>query len=182
MCNPGAEWVSAPFYTNWLTPLRHTFTLRPSPSKHFPFPTEPIFRFAIFVMGKCMPDPCRLHLGRNADSKLDPCADSKSRAKQFDAADLCLFTDIVISPKFELLTFDKYGGTTCPKSYLTMYCRKMALHAHDGALLIYFFQESLTEAALGWYLGLKLECVQTWTSLVESFHDQYKYNMDMAPD
>ncbi|RDX67765.1 hypothetical protein CR513_53317, partial [Mucuna pruriens] len=36
--------------------------------------------------------------------------------------------------------------------------------------------------ALIWYLGLKRECVQTWRSLAESFLDQYKYNMDMAPN
>ncbi|RDX77063.1 hypothetical protein CR513_42872, partial [Mucuna pruriens] len=60
--------------------------------------------------------------------------------------------------------------------------RKMALHAHDDALLIHFFQESLTGAALRWYLGLKRERVQTWRSLAESFLDQYKYNMNTTPD
>ncbi|RDX80383.1 hypothetical protein CR513_39075, partial [Mucuna pruriens] len=47
-----------------------------------------------------------------------------------------------------LPTFDKYRGTSCPKSHLTMYCRKMILHTHDDTLLIHFFQESLTGAAL----------------------------------
>ncbi|RDX76417.1 hypothetical protein CR513_43588, partial [Mucuna pruriens] len=99
----------------------------------------------------------------------------------FDAVGLCLVPNIVIPPKFELPVFDKYKGTTCPKSHLTMYCRKMAPQAHDDALLIHFFQESLTGIALEWYLGLKRERVQTWKSLVESFLDQHKYNMDMIP-
>ncbi|RDX87243.1 hypothetical protein CR513_31304, partial [Mucuna pruriens] len=33
----------------------------------------------------------------------------------------------------------------------------MALHAHDNALLIHFFQESLIGVALGWYLGLNMD-------------------------
>ncbi|RDX92280.1 hypothetical protein CR513_25609, partial [Mucuna pruriens] len=103
-----------------------------------------------------------------------------AKQSDFDAIGLCLVPNIVIPPKFELPTFDKYGGTTCPKSHLTMYCRKMAPHAHDDALLIHFFQESLTGMALRWYLGLKRERVQTWRSLAERFLDQYKYNMDMA--
>ncbi|RDX88720.1 hypothetical protein CR513_29650, partial [Mucuna pruriens] len=67
--------------------------------------------------------------------------DALEGAKQFDfdTADLCLVHNIVIPPKFELSTFDKYGGTTCPKSHLTMYCKKMAPYAHDDALLIQFF-------------------------------------------
>ncbi|RDX88918.1 hypothetical protein CR513_29420, partial [Mucuna pruriens] len=74
--------------------------------------------------------------------------DALQGAKQFDVTDLCLFPNIVIPPKFELPAFDKYGGTTSPKSHLTMYCRKMALHAYDDALLIHFFQEILTGATL----------------------------------
>ncbi|RDX67613.1 hypothetical protein CR513_53489, partial [Mucuna pruriens] len=70
----------------------------------------------------------------------------------FDAADLCLFPSIAIPPIFKLSTFDKYRGTSCPRSHLTMYCRKMTLHTHDDTLLIHFFQESLTGVTLRWYL------------------------------
>ncbi|RDX67419.1 hypothetical protein CR513_53710, partial [Mucuna pruriens] len=89
--------------------------------------------------------------------------DALEGAKQsnFDVASLCLVPNIVIPPKFKLPTFDKYGWTTCPKSHLTMYCKKMAPHAHDDALLIHFFQQCLTGMALGWYLGLKRERVLT---------------------
>ena len=38
-----------------------------------------------------------------------------------DMTDLCLVPD-VISPKFKVLDFDRYKGTTCPKNYLKMYC------------------------------------------------------------
>jgi len=48
-----------------------------------------------------------------------------------DAVGLCLVPDVVIPPKFKVPDFEKYKGTTCPKSHLTMYCRKMAAHAHN---------------------------------------------------
>ncbi|RDY03352.1 hypothetical protein CR513_13074, partial [Mucuna pruriens] len=60
--------------------------------------------------------------------------------------------------------------------------RKMTLHTHDDTPLIHFFQESLTGAALRWYLGLKSEHIPTWRSLAEGFLNQYKYNLDMALD
>ncbi|RDY11918.1 hypothetical protein CR513_03355, partial [Mucuna pruriens] len=101
---------------------------------------------------------------------------------RFDTVDLCLFPGIVIPPNFELPTFEKYRGTSCPRSHLAMYCRKMTPYTHDDTLLIHFFQESLTGAALKWYLGLRREHIPTWRSLAESFLNQYKYNMDMAPD
>jgi len=57
-----------------------------------------------------------------------------------DAVGLCLVPDVVIPPKFKVLEFEKYKGATCPKSHLTMYCRKMVVYSHDEKLLIHFFQ------------------------------------------
>ena len=65
-----------------------------------------------------------------------------------DAVGLCLVPDVVIPPKFKVPDFEKYKGTTCPKSHLTMYCRKMATHAHNEKLLIHCFQDSLRGVAL----------------------------------
>lgn len=42
-----------------------------------------------------------------------------------DATDLYLVPNVVISPKFKVPEFHTYKGTSCPKSHLTMYCRKM---------------------------------------------------------
>ncbi|RDX62512.1 hypothetical protein CR513_59144, partial [Mucuna pruriens] len=80
---------------------------------------------------------------------------------RFDVVDLCLFPSITIPPNFEPPTFDKYRGTSCPQSNLAMYCRKMTPYTHDDTLLIHFFQESLTGAALKWYLGLRREHIPT---------------------
>lgn len=64
-----------------------------------------------------------------------------------DALELCLVPNVAIPHKFKVPYFDKYDGTTCPRSHLIMYCRKMAACAHDDKLLIHFFQDSLTGAA-----------------------------------
>jgi len=56
-----------------------------------------------------------------------------------DAVRLCFVPDVVIPPKFKVLEFEKYKGATCPKSHLTMYCRKMVAHAHDEKLLTHIF-------------------------------------------
>ena len=54
--------------------------------------------------------------------------------------ELCLVLDVIISPKFKVLEFDKYKGTTCPKNHLKMYCQKMVAYAKDEKLLIHFFK------------------------------------------
>jgi len=43
-----------------------------------------------------------------------------------DATGLCLAPEVVISPKFKVPEFEKCRGTTCSKSHMIMYCRKMA--------------------------------------------------------
>ena len=42
-----------------------------------------------------------------------------------DVASLSLVRDVTIPHKFKVSKFEKYKGTTCPRSHLTMYCRKM---------------------------------------------------------
>ena len=56
-----------------------------------------------------------------------------------DMAELCLVPDVVIPPKFKVLDFDKYKGTTCPKNHLKIYCRKMEANVKDEKLLMHFF-------------------------------------------
>ncbi|XP_050939299.1 uncharacterized protein LOC127148916 [Cucumis melo] len=99
-----------------------------------------------------------------------------------DATQLCLISDVVIPPKFKTPDFEKYNGTTCPKSHLVMYCRKMSAYAHDDKLLIHCFQDSLVGPASRWYMQLDGSQVHRWKDLADSFLKQYKCNIDMAPD
>ena len=69
-----------------------------------------------------------------------------------DASKLYLILNIVIPAKFKVPDFEKYDGTSCPKSHLIMYCRKMAAYVNDEKMLIHVFQDSLTGVATRWYM------------------------------
>ena len=64
-----------------------------------------------------------------------------------DATELSLVLDLVIPSKFKVPNFAKYDWTSCPKKYLTMYCRKWAGYIGNEKLLIHCFQDSLIGSA-----------------------------------
>ena len=43
--------------------------------------------------------------------------------------ELFLVPNIITPPKFKVLDFDKYKGTTCPNNHPKMYCRKIRAYA-----------------------------------------------------
>ena len=86
-----------------------------------------------------------------------------------EAADLCLVPNVKIPHKFKVPSFEKYKGDSCPQSHLTMYARKMSTQKENQQLLIHYFQDSLTGAALRWYMGLDSEKVQTFRDLSKAF-------------
>jgi hypothetical protein len=70
------------------------------------------------------------------------------------AAKMCLVPNVVIPKKFRLPEFVKYTGNQCPVTHLKAYCNKMAEVVYDEKLLIHFFQDSLSDIALTWYIRL----------------------------
>jgi len=70
------------------------------------------------------------------------------------AAEMCLVPNVVIPKKFRVPEVVKYMGTQCPITHLKAYCNKMAEVVDDEKLLIHFFQDSLSDAALTWYMRL----------------------------
>ena len=96
--------------------------------------------------------------------------------------DMCLVPNVKIHAKFKVPEFEKYKGNTFPRAHLVMYVRRMSTHIDDQHLLIHFFQNSLTHAALKWYMSLDSASIHSFNDLGEAFIRQYKYNMDMAPD
>ncbi|KAI5418328.1 hypothetical protein KIW84_042827 [Lathyrus oleraceus] len=44
------------------------------------------------------------------------------------------------------------------------------------------FKDSLSDAALRWYMGLDSANIRSFNDLGEAFVKQYNYNVDMAPD
>jgi hypothetical protein len=98
------------------------------------------------------------------------------------AAEMCLVPNMVVPKKFRVLEFIKYTGTQCPMTHLKSYCNKMAEVVHDEKLLMHLFQDSLSGAALSWYMRLDNTKIRKWKDLVDAFVKQYKYNMDIASD
>ncbi|KAA0058862.1 Gag-pro-like protein [Cucumis melo var. makuwa] len=67
--------------------------------------------------------------------------------RNIDTTQLCLVRGLIIPAKFKVLEFDKYDGSSCPRSHLIMYCRKMAAHINNDKLLVHCFHDSLTGPA-----------------------------------
>src|SRR4030065_1196314 len=99
-----------------------------------------------------------------------------------DVHDLCLVPNIKLPPKFKVPEFVKYKGNTFPRTHLVMYVRKMSTYSNNHDLLVHYFQESLTDAALQWYVNLDSTKIRTFNDLAEAFVQQYKYNLDLTPD
>jgi hypothetical protein len=64
------------------------------------------------------------------------------------AAEMCLVPNVVVPKKFRVPELIKYTGTQCPVTHLKSHCNKMAEVVHDENLLMHFFQDSLSRAAL----------------------------------
>ena len=75
------------------------------------------------------------------------------------AAELCLVPGVKIPIKFKVPDFEKYKGNTCPLAHLVMYARKMSTQTDNDQLLIHYFQDSLSGAALRWYMSLDLSLI-----------------------
>ncbi|GAU16666.1 hypothetical protein TSUD_326160 [Trifolium subterraneum] len=99
-----------------------------------------------------------------------------------DAHELCLVPDVVVPHKFKVPDFEKYKGSTCPKAHLIMYARKMSTQTSNDKLLIHYFQDSLTGAALRWYMDLDRANVSSFNDLASALIRQYNYNSYLAPD
>ncbi|GAU51264.1 hypothetical protein TSUD_412510 [Trifolium subterraneum] len=99
-----------------------------------------------------------------------------------DAHELCLVPDVVVPHKFKVPDFEKYKGSTCPKAHLIMYARKMSTQTSNDKLLIHYFQDSLTGAALRWYMDLDRANVSSFNDLASAFIRQYNYNSYLDPD
>ncbi|KAK5804246.1 hypothetical protein PVK06_031895 [Gossypium arboreum] len=99
-----------------------------------------------------------------------------------DAKDLSLVPDLVLPPKFQTPEFEKYNGTSCPESHITMFCRRMTGYVNNGQLLIHCFQDSLIGSAAKWYNQLSRVKIHSWKNLAQAFMKQYSHVTDMVPD
>jgi hypothetical protein len=87
------------------------------------------------------------------DRKVDALAE-KIRAMEcqnslgFDVTNMGLVDGLRIPYKFKAPSFDKYNGTSCPRTHVQAYYRKISAYTNDEKIWIYFFQDSLSGASL----------------------------------
>jgi hypothetical protein len=71
--------------------------------------------------------------------------------------------------KFSVPKFVKYMGLECPNIYLRSYYNKMVEVIGYEKLFIHFFQDSLTDSALSWYMTLDNTRFKKLSDLVDAF-------------
>ena len=96
-----------------------------------------------------------------------------------DYDSLTLFPDVRLPPKFTMSTLDKFDGTCCPNSHLKTYIRVMQPLGVTEEVLAQTFQNTLTRAALRWFLNLDDARARSWEDICCEFHKQYKYTIEV---
>ena len=92
---------------------------------------------------------------------------------------LSLFPDVRLPPKFKMPILDKFDRTGCSKSHQKMYMRAMYPLGATEEVLAQMFQNTLTKAALRWFLNLDDARARSWEDIYQEFHKQYKYNIEV---
>ena len=87
-----------------------------------------------------------------------------------DYDSLSLFLDMRLPPKFKMPTLDKFERTNCPKSHLKIYMRDMQPLGVTKEVLTQMFQNTLTGAALKWFLNLDDARARSWEDIRRKFH------------
>ncbi|KAK5845906.1 hypothetical protein PVK06_002149 [Gossypium arboreum] len=58
---------------------------------------------------------------------------------RIDAKDLSLVPDLVLPPKFKVLEFEKYNGTSCLEAHITIFYRRITEYVNNDQLVIHCF-------------------------------------------
>ncbi|KAI5420131.1 hypothetical protein KIW84_044063 [Lathyrus oleraceus] len=69
----------------------------------------------------------------------------------FDVTNMGLVDGLRIPYKFKAPSFDKYNGTSCPRTHVQAYYSKISVYTDDEKMWMYFFQDSLSGASLDCY-------------------------------
>jgi hypothetical protein len=96
-----------------------------------------------------------------------------------DPAEFCIVTDLEIPKDFKIPDFPKYDGTGDPKVNVYMYTSRMGAYLRNDKMMMYYFQESLKDSAIRWYLNLDKMEIKTWHDLANAFVRHYKHNIDV---
>nr|XP_009775132.1 PREDICTED: uncharacterized protein LOC104225067 [Nicotiana sylvestris] len=84
--------------------------------------------------------------------------------------------------KFKMPKFDLYDGHGDPVAHLRGFCSKMRGASRKYELLIAYFSQSLSAAALEWYSPQDHSRWYTWDDLAQAFARHFQYNIEIVPD
>ena len=70
---------------------------------------------------------------------------------------------------FHQQTFSLYNGRTDPVEHVSHFNQKMAVHSKDEALMCKIFPSSLGPMAMRWFNGLKINSIDSFKKLTQSF-------------
>ncbi|XP_019258936.1 PREDICTED: uncharacterized protein LOC109237128 [Nicotiana attenuata] len=96
--------------------------------------------------------------------------------------DLCLFPDVQLPAGFKMPKFDLYDGRGDPVAHLRGFCSKMGGAGGKDELLMAYFYQSLSDAALEWYNRQDNSRWYTWDDLAQAFARHFQYNIEIVPD
>ena len=71
--------------------------------------------------------------------------------------------------RFNQPIFSLYNGRTDPVEYVSHFNQKMAVHSKDEALMCKIFPSSLGPMAMRWFNGLKVNSIDSFKKLTQSF-------------
>ena len=74
---------------------------------------------------------------------------------------------------FHQPTFALYNGRTDPVEYVTQFKQKIAVHSQEEALMCRIFPSSLGSMLMRWFDGLKINSINSFKKLTQSFGSQF---------
>ena len=82
---------------------------------------------------------------------------------------------IPLPPKYRLPEFTKFSGSEGASSieHVSRYLTQLEMISVLNSLRVWFFFQSLTGSAFGWYTSLAPDSIRTWRQLEYQFHTQY---------
>nr|XP_009792675.1 PREDICTED: uncharacterized protein LOC104239680 [Nicotiana sylvestris] len=96
--------------------------------------------------------------------------------------DLFLFPDIQLPAGFKMPKFYLYDEHGDPMAHLRGYCSKMRGDGGKDKLLMVYFSQSLSGAALDWYTRQDASRWYTWDDMTQAFARHFQYNIDIISD
>ena len=75
--------------------------------------------------------------------------------------------------RFHQPTFAIYSGRTDPVEHVSQFKQKMAVHAHDEALMCRIFPSSLGSMVIRWFNGLRINSISSFKKLIELFCSRF---------